>query len=80
MPKLLSSRVSNLTQKSTRSSETTRAGYLSEKLFKTMVMSHNLLAMILPPFEVDPNMDEFVIDPLSGEKIPYEPDDQGLGF
>jgi len=45
-----------------------------------MVMSHNLLAMILPPFEVDPNMDEFVIDPLSGEKIPYEPDDQGLGF
>jgi len=45
---------------------------------ETTVMSHNLLAMILPPFEVDPNTNEFVIDPLSGEKIPHEPDDQGL--
>jgi len=45
---------------------------------KTTVMSHNLLAMILPPFEVDPNTDEFVMDPLSGEKILYEPEDQGL--
>jgi len=45
---------------------------------ETTAMSHNLLAMILPPFEVDPNTNEFVIDPLSGEKIPYEPDDQGL--
>jgi len=41
-------------------------------------MSHNLLAMILPAFEVDPNTNEFVIDPLSGEKILYEPDNQGL--
>jgi len=45
---------------------------------ETTVMSHNLLPMILPPFEVDPNTNEFVIDPLSGKKIPYEPDDQGL--
>jgi len=33
--------------------------------------------MILPPFEVDPNMNEFVID-LNGEYIPYEPEDPGL--
>jgi len=45
---------------------------------KTTVMSHILFAMILPPFKVDPDTDEFVIDPLSGEKIPYEPKDQGL--
>jgi len=42
------------------------------------VMSHNLLPMILPPFEINPNTNEFVIDPLSGERIPYEPEDQGL--
>jgi len=33
--------------------------------------------MILPPFEVDPNTNEFVID-LNGEYIPYEPEDPGL--
>jgi len=41
-------------------------------------MSHNLLTMILPPFETDPNTGEFVIDPANGKLIPYEPDDQGL--
>jgi len=41
-------------------------------------MSHNLLTMIVPPFETDPNTGEFVIDPANGELIPYEPDDQGL--
>jgi len=46
---------------------------------ETTVMSHNLFAKILPPFEVDPDMDEFVINPLSGKKIPYKPEDQGLG-
>jgi len=41
-------------------------------------MSHDLLSMILPPFEVDPNTNDFVIDPLSGEYVPYEPEDPGL--
>jgi len=45
---------------------------------ETTVMSHNLLTMIVPPFETDPNTGEFVIDPANGELIPYEPDDQGL--
>jgi len=41
-------------------------------------MSHNLLTMILPPFETDPDTGEFVIDPANGKLIPYEADDQGL--
>jgi len=41
-------------------------------------MYHNLLSMILPPFEINPNTNEFVIDPLSGKNIPYEPKDPGL--
>jgi len=45
---------------------------------ETTIMSHNLLSMILPPFEINPNTNEFVIDPLSGENIPYEPEDPGL--
>jgi len=39
------------------------------------VMSHNMLAMILPPFVIDPDAGEFVLDPITGEKIPYEPED-----
>jgi len=34
--------------------------------------------MIIPPYEIDPNTGEFVIDPANGELIPYEPDDQGF--
>jgi len=37
---------------------------------ETTVMSHNLYAMILPPFESNPNTGEFVIDPANGELIP----------
>jgi len=42
---------------------------------KTTVMSHNLLAMILPPFVTDPDTGEFVLDPITCEKIPYQPDE-----
>jgi len=45
---------------------------------KTTIMSHNLLTMILPPFETDPDTGEFVIDPITDEMIPCKPDDQGL--
>jgi len=41
-------------------------------------MSHKLLTMIIPPFEINPNTGELVIDPANGKLIPYEPDDQGL--
>jgi len=44
---------------------------------ETTIKSHNLLSMILPLFEVDPNTNEFVIDP-NGEYIPCEPEDPGL--
>jgi len=49
-----------------------------QESLETMVMSHNLLTMIVPPFETDPDTGEFVIDPANGELIPCEPDDQGL--
>jgi len=42
------------------------------------IMSHNLMAMILPPYKTDPNTGEFVIDPITGKMIPYKPDDPGL--
>jgi len=45
---------------------------------ETTIMSHNLMTMILPPFETDPDTGEFVIDPITDEMIPYEPDDHGL--
>ena len=45
---------------------------------KTTIMSHNLLTMILPPFLTDPNTGEFVLHPITGEMIPYKPDDPGL--
>jgi len=45
---------------------------------ETTVMSHNLLAMILPPNEVDPNTDEFVIDPLSGKRSCTNPTTKDL--
>jgi len=76
MPKLLSSRVSN--SKEHKVFRDNKSWLPFREALETTVMSHNLLAMILPPFEVDPNTDEFVIDPLSGKKIPYEPDNQGL--
>ena len=41
-------------------------------------MSHNLMIMILNPFETDPDTGEFVIDPITGKMIPCEPDDHGL--
>jgi len=45
---------------------------------ETTIMFHNLMTMILPPYETDPNMGEFVIDPVTDKMIPYEPDDPGL--
>jgi len=45
---------------------------------ETTIMSHNLVAMILPPYEIDPNMGEFVTDPITDKLIPYEPDDPRL--
>jgi len=45
---------------------------------ETTIMSHNLMTMILPPFEIDPGMGEFVIDPITDEMIAYKPDDQAL--
>jgi len=45
---------------------------------ETTVLSHNLVETIDPPFQVDPNTNEFVIDPATGERIPYEPEDPGL--
>jgi len=45
---------------------------------KTTIMSHNLMIMILNPFETDPDTGEFVIDPITGKMIPCKPDDHGL--
>jgi len=45
---------------------------------ETTIMSHNLMAMILPPYKTDPNTGEFMIDPITDKMIPYEPDDPGL--
>ena len=36
------------------------------------------MTMILPPYKIDPNMGEFLIDPITDKLIPYEPDDPGL--
>jgi len=41
-------------------------------------MSHNLVAMILPLHEIDPNTGEFMTDPITDELIPHEPEDPGL--
>jgi len=41
-------------------------------------LSHNLVEKIDSPFQVDPNTNEFVIDPATGENMPYEPEDPGL--
>jgi len=45
---------------------------------ETTVMSHDLLTMILPPFVTDPDAGEFVLDPITGEKVPCVPDDHEL--
>jgi len=42
------------------------------------VMSHNLSEMIAPLFVIDPNTGEYVVDPITGQKIPHEPEDYGL--
>ena len=44
---------------------------------ETTVMSHNLSTMIDPPYKIDPDTNEFILDAL-GELIPYEPEDPGL--
>jgi len=49
-----------------------------KEALKTTIMSHNLLTMIIPPFETDPDTGEFVPDPVTGQLIPYIPDDPGL--
>jgi len=45
---------------------------------ETTIMSHNLMAMILPPYKIYPNTGEFVTDPITDKLIPYKPDDPGL--
>jgi len=49
-----------------------------KETLETTIMSHNLLTMIMPPFETDPDTGEFVPDPVTGQLIPYMPDDPGL--
>jgi len=49
-----------------------------KEALETTIMSHNLLTMIIPPFETDPDTGEFVPDPANGQLIPYAPDDPGL--